>query len=527
MGRHGGRSDGRTEGTTTGSMRGRASTRTAGGVGTTLAPHGHGRSDVLSDVRWWEDVPQAARPAVADPWWDDAPVPPPVVVASADGRTPAVTFAPDADPFSAGGLFAPAGSRDGEPSVVVHPAPDAAVARAPRRTRPAGPAGPETGALRALDPVLDTGSLVRPYVPAAPVDAGVDADLAATAAVDVPSLPAGTEPLRRARRSGGPLDLIVEAPPTPPSIPLPPQPVGEWSAPWSRDGETDQPGRSLFEPAARRDTEGIWAPPREAALPSRKALRAKERAAGEVAGLPGIAGRELAGRSTSRRIAKSGVLAVTAMGVVAASAPNAFPALGWRLPGSPATTGTQTALAGLADADTLAAVPSLSSPAGTGHEPAIGPRDLTAQRKADAALAARAGAAATGAGRSLVDVARQQVVAEAARKQAIAERASRNVVRDPRAYARLLVQQRGWSASQFTCLNLLWNRESGWNYRAMNPSSGAYGIPQSLPGSKMASVAPDWRTNPATQIKWGLNYIAERYGTPCGAWAHSESVGWY
>jgi hypothetical protein len=514
-------------------MRGRTSTRIAGGVTTTLAPHGHGRSD----VRWWEDTPQAARPAVADPWWDDAPVPPPVVVASADGRTPAITFAPDADPFSAGGLFAPAGARDGEPSVVVHAAPDAGIARTSRRTRPATPpaagsGGSDTAALRAPDPLLDTGSMVRPYVPAVPADA--DADSAPTSVVDVDALSAAisdatgpvAEPLRRVRRAGGPLDRVVEAPPTPPSIPLPPQVVGDWSAPWSRDGEGEQPSRSLFEPTARREPDGIWAAPRDQALPSRKAIRAKERAAGEVAGLPGITGKELAGRTTGRRLAKSGVLAVTAIGVVAASAPNAFPALGWRVPAQPGTQG-QAALAGLADADTLAAVPLLATPSGSGNEFGVGLRDLSAQRKADDALAARAGAAATGAGRSLVDLARRQVVAEAARKQAIAVRTSRNVVRDPRAYARLLVQQRGWSASQFTCLNLLWNRESGWNYRAMNPSSGAYGIPQALPGSKMGSIAPDWRTNPATQIKWGLNYIAERYGTPCGAWGHSESVGWY
>jgi len=129
---------------------------------------------------------------------------------------------------------------------------------------------------------------------------------------------------------------------------------------------------------------------------------------------------------------------------------------------------------------------------------------------------------------------RSQVLDEVARKEDLARhaaaqaaRTSRNVLRDPRAYARLLVQQRGWAASQFSCLNLLWNRESGWNWRARNPSSGAYGIPQALPGSKMASVAPDWRTNPITQIKWGLNYIAERYGTPCGAWGHSQAFGWY
>lgn len=86
---------------------------------------------------------------------------------------------------------------------------------------------------------------------------------------------------------------------------------------------------------------------------------------------------------------------------------------------------------------------------------------------------------------------------------------------------------RGWSEADAQCLVNLWNRESGWNPAAHNVSSGAYGIPQALPGSKMASAGADWATNPATQIKWGLDYIAGRYGTPCGAWAHSNSVGWY
>ena len=85
----------------------------------------------------------------------------------------------------------------------------------------------------------------------------------------------------------------------------------------------------------------------------------------------------------------------------------------------------------------------------------------------------------------------------------------------------------GWGGDQFTCLVNLWNRESGWNHLAMNASSGAYGIPQALPGNKMASAGADWQTNPATQISWGLGYIQGHYGTPCGAWAHSESVGWY
>ncbi|GAA1588317.1 lytic transglycosylase domain-containing protein [Actinoplanes couchii] len=90
-----------------------------------------------------------------------------------------------------------------------------------------------------------------------------------------------------------------------------------------------------------------------------------------------------------------------------------------------------------------------------------------------------------------------------------------------------LMIEAGFKIEQFSCLNKLWKKESGWNYKATNPSSGAYGIPQSLPGSKMASAGSDWKTNPATQIKWGLGYIEGRYDTPCGAWSHSQSVGWY
>jgi hypothetical protein len=96
-----------------------------------------------------------------------------------------------------------------------------------------------------------------------------------------------------------------------------------------------------------------------------------------------------------------------------------------------------------------------------------------------------------------------------------------------KAYAFSLLAQRGFGAEQNNCLLLLWNRESGWRTTAYNASSGAYGIPQSLPGSKMATVGADWRTNYATQVIWGVNYISSRYGNPCGAWAHSEATGWY
>lgn len=96
-----------------------------------------------------------------------------------------------------------------------------------------------------------------------------------------------------------------------------------------------------------------------------------------------------------------------------------------------------------------------------------------------------------------------------------------------RAIGCALLLDYGFKLDQMPCLDKLWTRESGWNHKAYNESSGAYGIPQALPGSKMATVADDWQTNPATQIKWGLGYIEGRYDDPCGAWQHSESTGWY
>ncbi len=94
-------------------------------------------------------------------------------------------------------------------------------------------------------------------------------------------------------------------------------------------------------------------------------------------------------------------------------------------------------------------------------------------------------------------------------------------------FARAQLEAAGLGDHEFACLVDLWNRESRWNHRSENTSSGAYGIPQSLPGSKMASAGADWETNPETQVRWGLGYISGRYGTPCGAWAHSEAKGWY
>ncbi len=91
----------------------------------------------------------------------------------------------------------------------------------------------------------------------------------------------------------------------------------------------------------------------------------------------------------------------------------------------------------------------------------------------------------------------------------------------------LMASQYGWGDDQFGCLVSLWDKESGWNVNAYNASSGATGIPQALPGNKMATAGADWQTNPATQITWGLGYIASRYSTPCDAWDKSEASGWY
>ncbi|MHB8184526.1 MAG: aggregation-promoting factor C-terminal-like domain-containing protein [Dermatophilaceae bacterium] len=129
-----------------------------------------------------------------------------------------------------------------------------------------------------------------------------------------------------------------------------------------------------------------------------------------------------------------------------------------------------------------------------------------------------------------------EAVALSRAREAAAERAARERDRqgiltraqsDPRAVGRLLVADRGWSDTQFGCLDSLWAKESGWRWDSNNSSSGAHGIPQALPGSKMASFGSDWATNPVTQIKWGLQYISDRYGTPCGAWAQSRATNWY
>ena len=151
-------------------------------------------------------------------------------------------------------------------------------------------------------------------------------------------------------------------------------------------------------------------------------------------------------------------------------------------------------------------------------------RATNAQRSVAAARSAQREKVKAAALAKARKAAAEKAAAAAKRKRLIA-----NARQDPKAAARVLMPEYGFSASQWPCLERLWIGESGWNYRAENSSSGAYGIPQSLPGSKMATVAGDWRTNPVTQIRWGLDYIKQSYGTPCNAldfW-NSRYPHWY
>ena len=98
---------------------------------------------------------------------------------------------------------------------------------------------------------------------------------------------------------------------------------------------------------------------------------------------------------------------------------------------------------------------------------------------------------------------------------------------DPRTIARAMLPDFGFGSDQFSCLDSLYVSESDWNVHADNPSSSAYGIPQALPGSKMATAGSDWENNAATQIRWGLGYIKSSYGTPCSAWSFKQGHNWY
>ena len=150
-------------------------------------------------------------------------------------------------------------------------------------------------------------------------------------------------------------------------------------------------------------------------------------------------------------------------------------------------------------------------------------RDAIAKRQAARKRAAELAASkAAAAARSAATRARA-----AAQPSQTAGSAAPAASGSPRQIAEAMLGSFGWSSGQFSCLDPLWAHESGWSVTAANAGSGAYGIPQALPGSRMASAGPDWHTNAATQIKWGLEYIKGTYGSPCAAWGHEQATGWY
>ena len=169
-----------------------------------------------------------------------------------------------------------------------------------------------------------------------------------------------------------------------------------------------------------------------------------------------------------------------------------------------------------------------------GHQQQVAAEKTAAAKAAAAkAAAAKAAAAKAAAAKAAAKAAAAKSAQQAAARKAAAQRAqsARRAAAtpsgSPQQIAERMLGQFGWSSSQFSCLQPLWEHESGWSVTAENPTSGAYGIPQSLPGAQMASDGADWQSNAATQIRWGLTYIQGRYGSPCGAWAHEESANWY
>ncbi|MEV6975838.1 transglycosylase SLT domain-containing protein [Kitasatospora sp. NPDC093806] len=187
----------------------------------------------------------------------------------------------------------------------------------------------------------------------------------------------------------------------------------------------------------------------------------------------------------------------------------------------------------VAEAPAAAVVADVTTdPAQAQADAAAAAAQAQAQAQADAAVAAQAEADATAAAQAQAQ-AEAQAQADAKAKADAQAAASRSQERSalnskpvysgsPREIAAQIVP-----AGQLQCFNNIVSRESSWNVTATNPSSGAYGLVQALPGSKMASAGSDWRTNPVTQIKWGLDYMNSRYGSPCGAWAFWQSHHWY
>ncbi|MFE5186886.1 transglycosylase SLT domain-containing protein [Streptomyces sp. NPDC056628] len=195
------------------------------------------------------------------------------------------------------------------------------------------------------------------------------------------------------------------------------------------------------------------------------------------------------------------------------------------------------------DAEATAAETTLLADIPAGQQAQVQTESLSAQAdvqaiaadasaKKDAEEAARKAAAQSAIEKKVAAEKAEKAAKEAKEREAAEAKASRSSADFPvqgsytvaqiQAMARQMVP-----ADQFQCFSNIVDHESSWNYQAVNPSSGAYGLFQALPGSKMSSVGADWQTNPATQIKWGLNYMNSRYDSPCGAWSFWQANHWY
>jgi hypothetical protein len=161
------------------------------------------------------------------------------------------------------------------------------------------------------------------------------------------------------------------------------------------------------------------------------------------------------------------------------------------------------------------AVPSSNELEANNASSLVEPVAATAALLAEDALAVTASGAIFSSDLALVSSASRQV--ELARTPMGAKKVAKSI----------LIDEYGFNEKQYQCLNTLWTKESHWNYKARNKTSGAHGIPQALPASKMSVVSTDWRTNPVTQIRWGLRYITIRYETPCKALAKHKRSNYY
>jgi hypothetical protein len=193
------------------------------------------------------------------------------------------------------------------------------------------------------------------------------------------------------------------------------------------------------------------------------------------------------------------------------------------------------------DAETTAADSTLLADIPAGQQAQVQTESLTAQAdvqaiaadasaKKDAEESARKAAAQTAIEKK---EAAERAAQEAKEREEAEAKASRSSAADFAVQSSYTIEQiqamarQMVPADQFQCFSNIVDHESDWNYKAVNPSSGAYGLFQALPGTKMASAGADWQTNPATQIKWGLNYMNERYDSPCGAWSFWQANHWY